>query len=148
MSGKSKENPHRCRSAEEEVSVERLPVVQIDYMFLGRECDELPEESTLLTILVAVDVESDYLFAMQVPCKGIEQGKYALENLELFLNRLEYDKVILQHDAEHAVDAVAKALQRHLGSRVKVRSAPVKSHQSQSSVESANAFLAGQIRTL
>ena len=79
----------------------------------------------------------------------MEQGKYALENLELFFNRLGHDKLILQHDAEHAVGAVAKALQRHLGSaRVKVRSAPVKSHQSQGSVESANAFLAGQIRTL
>ena len=53
---------------------------------------------------------------MQVLRKGMEQGKYALENLELFLNRLGYDKVILQHDAEHAVGAVAKALQRHLGS--------------------------------
>ena len=124
-------------------------MVQIDYMFLGRKCDELPEESALLTILVAVDVESGYPFAMQVPRKGMKQGKYALENLELFLNRLGYDKVILQHDAEHAVGAVAKALQRHLGSvRVRVRSAPVKSHQSQGSVESANAFLAGQIRTL
>ena len=149
VSGKSKESPHRRRSAEEEVSVERLPVVQIDYMFLGRECDELPEESALLTFLVAVDVESGYPFAMQVPRKGMEHGKYALENLDLFLNRLGYDKVILQHDAEHAVGAVAKALQRHLGSaRVRVRSAPVKSHQSQGSVESANAFLAGQIRTL
>ena len=124
VSGKSKESPHRRRSAEEEVSVERLPVVQIDYRFLGRECDELPEESALLTILVAVDVESGYPFALQVPRKGMEQGKYALENLELFLNRLGYDKVILQHDAEHAVGAVAKALQRHLGSaRVRVRSA-------------------------
>ena len=69
--------------------------------------------------------------------------------MELFFNRLGHDKLILQHDAEHAVGAVAKALQRHLGSaRVKVRSAPVKSHQSQGSVESANAFVAGQIRTL
>ena len=150
VSGKSKENPHRRRSAEEEVSVERLPVVQIDYMFLGRECDELPEESALLTILVAVDVESGYPLRCKCPARGWrEQGKYALENLELFLNRLGYDKVILQHDAEHAVGAVAKALQLHLGSaRVNVRSAPVKSHQSQGSVESANAFLAEQIRTL
>ena len=31
----------------------------------------------------------------------MEQGKYALENLELFLNKLGYDKCILQHDAEH-----------------------------------------------
>ena len=64
---------------------------------------------------MAVDVESGYPFAMQVPRKGMEQGKYALENLELFFYRLGHDKLVLQHDAEHAVGAVAKALQRHLG---------------------------------
>ena len=84
-----------------------------------------------------------------VPRKGMEQGKYALENLELFLNRLGYDKCIVQHDAEHAAGAVARALQRHVGARrVQLRSAPVRSHQSQGAVESANAFVAGQIRTL
>ena len=46
---------------------------------------------------------------MQVPYKGMKQGIYVLKNLELFLNRLRYDKMILQHDVEHAVDAVAKA---------------------------------------
>ena len=84
-------------------SPQRDCVVQIDYMFLGRKWDEL----ALLTIFVAVDVESGYLFAMQVPRKGMKQGKYALENLGLLLDRLGYDKVILQHDAEHSVAAVA-----------------------------------------
>lgn len=141
----------RARKASTGAGVQRrksqwsdYPVVQIDYMFLG-EC----KESALLTMFVAVDVESGYPLAMQVPWKGMEQGKYALENLELFIKRLEHDKLTAQHDAEHSVGAVAKALQRHLGSaRVKMRSAPVKSHQPQGSVESANAFLAGQIRTL
>ena len=92
---------------------------------------DVEAESALMTILVAVDSETGYPFTMHVPRKGMEQVKYALENLE------------------HAVGAVAKALQRHVGSRrLQVRSAPVRSHQSQGAVESANAFLAGQIRTL
>ena len=133
----------------DEVQSERLPIIQMDYMFLGRHGEDVEAESALMTILVAVDLETGYPFTMQVPRKGMEQGKYALENLELFLNKPGYDKCILQHDAEHAVGAVARALQRHVGARrLQARSVPVRSHQSQGAVESANAFLAGQIRAL
>ena len=131
VAGKAKEDHHRRRVVADEVQSERLPIIQMDYMFLGRHGEDVEAESALMTILVAVDLET------------------ALENLELFLNKLGYDKCILQHDAEHAVGAVARALQRHVGARrLQVRSAPVRSHQSQGAVESANAFLAGQIRTL
>ena len=137
VAGKAKEDHHRRRVVADEVQSERLPIIQMDYMFLGRHGEDVEAESALMTILVAVDLETGYPFTMQVPRKGLEQGKYALENLELFLNKLGDDKCILQHDAEHAVGAVAKALQRHVGARrLQVRSAPVRSHQSQGAVES------------
>ncbi|CAJ1369087.1 unnamed protein product, partial [Effrenium voratum] len=81
--------------------------------------------------------------------KGLEHGQYVLNNLTLWLNNLGHDKAVVQHDAENTIGAVAKAWQRHVGAaKLKIRAAPVRSHQSQGSVESANGFVAGQIRTL
>ena len=57
-----------------------------------------------------------------------------LNNLTLWLNNLGHDKAVVQHDAENTIGAVAKAWQRHVGAaKLKIRAAPVRSHQSQGS---------------
>ncbi|CAJ1383334.1 unnamed protein product, partial [Effrenium voratum] len=148
VAGKSKEDPHR-RRANADIGVEKTPVIQIDYLFLGRNAAVVEEESSLFTMLVAIDVDSGWPFALQIPRKGLEHGQYVLNNLTLWLNNLGHDKAVVQHDAENTIGAVASAWQRHVGAaKLKIRAAPVRSHQSQGSVESANGFVAGQIRTL
>ena len=147
ISGKGREGHHRRASSAERA--EKPHVIQMDYLFLGRHGEQVDGESALLTILVLVDTETGWPWALQIPTKGMEKGKYAVENIALFLDKLGYEKVVLQHDQENPLAAVAKAVQRHQGAtKISVRASPVKSHQSQGSVESANGMLAGQIRTM
>ena len=146
VAGKSKHDHHRRRHADSERAT---PVVQIDFLHLGRHAEQVDQETALLTILMAVDTTIGWPCAIQVPKKGMESSKYAVETLTFFTNRLSQDKIILQHDAEPSLTAMANAVQRHIGaSRVQLRASPVRSHQSQGSVESANGFVAGQIRTM
>ena len=61
----------------------------------------------------------------------------------------DYDRVIIQHDGEPAMRALAGSIQKHIGSsKVSVRESPPKQHQSQGAVESMNGFVASQIRAL
>ena len=55
VAGKAKKDHHRRRVVADEVQSERLPIIQMDYMFLGRHGEA---ESALMTILVAVDLET------------------------------------------------------------------------------------------
>ena len=59
VAGKSKEDPHR-RRANGDIGVEKTPVIQIDYLFLGRNAAVVEEESSLFTMLVAIDVPSRF----------------------------------------------------------------------------------------
>ena len=73
------------------------------------------EDESALLILVAVDVESGSVCDASA-LQGYEARQIRLREPRVVSHRLGYDKVILQPGAEHAVNAVAKALQQHLGS--------------------------------
>jgi hypothetical protein len=124
----------------------------MDYFFLSPEREEeVEDESRLVTILCLTDTGTGWPLTLQLPNKSVEvaQSKYCLQNIDLYFKNLRYDKIILQHDGEPAIRALANSIQRHVGaSKVSVREAPPKQHQSQGTAESMNGFAASQIRTL
>ena len=150
VSGKSRQDQHkRDQSTERD---QGISVVQMDYFFLSPEREEeVEDESRLVTILCLTDTGTGWPLTLQLPNKSVEvaQSKYCLQNIDLYFKNLRYDKIILQHDGEPAIRALANSIQRHVGaSKVSVREAPPKQHQSQGTVESMNGFAASQIRTL
>ena len=124
----------------------------MDYFFLSPEKEEeVEDESRLVTILCMTDTVTGWPLALQLPNKSREvaQSRYCLQNVDLYLKNLGYDRVIIQHDGEPAIRALAGSIQKHIGSsKVSVRESPPKQHQSQGAVESMNGFVASQIRAL
>ena len=100
-----------------------VSVVQMDYFFLSPEREEevgeeeVEDESRLVTILCLTDTGTGWPLTLQLPNKSVEvaQSKYCLQNIDLYFKNLKYDKIILQHDGEPAIRALANSIQRHVG---------------------------------
>ena len=81
-----------------------------------------------------------------VPHKGVDV--YVVKSIMVWINRLGYKKVILQHDQEDALKTVLEQVQQKLGvDRVQLRATPRYSHQSQGGAENCNSTMAGILRT-
>ena len=149
VSGKAKQDWHR---RDQSSAREGTGVIQMEYFFLSPEKEEeVEDESRLVTILCLTDTVTGWPLALQLPNKSTEvaQSRYCLQNVDLYLKNLGYNKVILQHDGKPSIRALAESIQRHVGSsRASVRESPPKQHQSQGAVESMNGFVASQIRAL
>ena len=94
----------------------------MDYFFLSPEKEEeVEDESRLVTILCLTDTVTGWPLALQLPNKSTEvaQSRYCLQNVDLYLKNLGYNKVILQHDGEPSIRALAESIQRHVGSSVR-----------------------------
>ena len=146
VSGKAKQDWHR---RDQPSAREGTGLIQMDCFFLSPEKEEeVEDESRLVTILCLTDTVTGWPLALQLPNKSSEvaQSRYCLQNVDLYLKNLGYNKVILQHDGEPSIRALAESIQRHVGSSV--RESPPKQHQSQGAVESMSGFVASQIRAL
>ncbi|CAL1127989.1 unnamed protein product [Cladocopium goreaui] len=78
----------------------------MDYFFLSPEKEEeVEDESRLVTILCLTDTVTGWPLALQLPNKSTEvaQSRYCLQNVDLYLKNLGYNKVILQHDGEPSI---------------------------------------------
>ena len=132
VSGKSRQDHHRRGQGREK---EGTGTVQMNYFFLATEKEEeVEDESRLVTILCLTDTTTGWPLALQLPNKSIEvcQSKSCLQNIDLYFKKLRYDKIILQHDGEPAIRALANSIQRHVGeSKVSVREAPAKQRRSE-----------------
>ena len=85
-------------------------MIQMDYFFLSPEKEEeVEDESRLVTILCLTDTVTGWPLALQLPNKSTEvaQSRYCLQNVDLYLKNLGYNKVILQHDGEPSIRALA-----------------------------------------
>ena len=86
------------------------------------------------------------LIMILTPHKGADV--YVVKALMVWINRLGYKKVVLQHDPEEPLRALLEQVQCRLGpDRVQLRASPRASHQSQGAVENANRLMAGMLRT-
>ena len=82
--------------------------------------------------------------------KGI--WDYAVALFVAFIDDLNHERVVLQGDAEHSLQALLRAVADRINSRgtnkVSVRSAPIGSHQSIGAAERAHAEIGDQVRVL
>ena len=149
VSGKAKSDQRR---RDQSTAKEGVGVIQMDYFFLSPDKEEeVEDESRLVTILCMTDTVTGWPLALQLPNKSREvaQSRYCLQNVDLYLKNLGYEKIILQQDGEPSIRAFARSIQQYCGAaKISVREAPPKQHQAQGAVESMNGFVASQIRAL
>ena len=143
VAGKAPEDKHVRTNKHEDA---QIPVIQIDYQFFSRDGELVEEESRSATVLTGVDTSSGFpvmIFARQ---KGVDA--YVLKALMVWITRLGYNKVLLQHDPEEPLRALLEQVQQKLGAdKVQLRASPRYSHQSQGGVEGMNRMMAGMLRT-
>lgn len=145
VAGKTPEDKHVRTNKHEHA---QISVIQIDYQFFSRDGELVEEESRSATVLTGVDTSSGFpvmIFARQ---KGVDA--YVLKTLMVWITRLGYNKVLLQHDPEKPLRALLEQVQQKqkLGTdKVQLRANPHYSHQSQGGVEGMNRMMAGMLRT-
>lgn len=143
VAGKAPEDKHARKDKHED---QEVPVIQLDYQFFSRDGELVEEESRAATVLTGTDTSSGYPFMIFVPRKGVDT--YVVKSLMVWINRLGYKKVIVQHDSEEALRALVEQVQQKLGAdKVQVRASPPYSHQSQGGAENTNRLMAGMLRT-
>ena len=143
VAGRGRENKHSRKNKHEDPEV---PVIQFDYQFFSRDGQLVAEESRAATALTGTDTSSGWPIMIFVPHKGVDV--YVVKSIMVWINRLGYNKVILQHDQEDALKTVLEQVQQKLGvDRVQLRATPRYSHQSQGGAENCNSTMAGMLRT-
>ena len=143
VAGRGRENKHSRKNTHEDPEV---PVIQFDYQFFSRDGQLVAEESRAATALTGTDTSSGWPIMIFVPHKGVDV--YVVKSIMVWINRLGYNKVILQHDQEDALKTVLEQVQQKLGvDRVQLRATPRYSHQSQGGAENCNSTMAGMLRT-
>ena len=130
VAGKAPEDKHARKDKHED---QEVPVIQLDYQFFSRDGQLVEEESRAATVLTGTDTSSGYPFMIFAPRKGVDT--YVVKVLMVWINRLGYKKVILQHDPEEALRALVEQVQHKLGAdKVQV-------------AENTNRLMAGMLRT-
>ena len=143
VAGRGRENKHSRKNKHEDPEV---PVIQFDYQFFSRDGQLVAEESRAATALTGTDTSSGWPIMIFVPHKGVDVC--VVKSIMVWINRLGYNKVILQHDQEDALKTVLEQVQQKLGvDRVQLRATPRYSHQSQGGAENCNSTMAGMLRT-
>ena len=122
------------------------PVIHIGYQFFSRDGELVEEERRSATVLTGVDTSSSFPVMIFAHLKGVDA--YMLKAVMVWMTRLRYNKVILQHDPEEPFRALLVQVQQKLGAdKVQLRASPGYSHQSQGGVEGMNRMMAGMLRT-
>ena len=125
VAGRATEDSHKRSATEPSV-----PLVAMDYGFLGRDTDV-----ELATILVLIQRPHGAVGACQVLRKGPEP--YAIDCVLAYLDTWGLREVLLKADNEPAIQALVDAVRVRRGERTMVEKSPKYSHQSNGAVENA-----------
>ena len=143
VQGQGRSKPH-YRATEDS----KNHVVYSDYMFFtkeGRQVAKDTKEKGLITVLTAIDKDSQYPFASVVPAKGA--GVFAVEAMAKWIEQLGWDKVIVQIDQENALGSLYDKVKLKMPDKMTIRRSPKYSPQSLADGEMVNGLIAGKIRT-
>ena len=100
----------------------------------------------LVTVLTAIDQDSQAPFAVVVPSKG--GAAYAVGAISAWVKDLGWDKVTIHTDQENSLNHLYKKVTDKLGNdKVQLRKSPRYSSASLGSGEMVNGLIAGKIRT-
>ena len=123
VAGRATEDSHKRSATEPSV-----PLVAMDYGFLGRDTDV-----DLATILVLIQTPHSAVGSCQVLRKGPEP--YAIDCVLAYLDTWGLREVLLKADSEPAIQALVDAVRVKRGERTMVEKSPNYSHQSNGAVE-------------
>ena len=112
------------------VNESSVPLVAMDYGFLGRDTD-----AELATILVLIQRPHGAVGAGEVFRKGPEP--YVVDCVLAYLDTWGLGEVLLKADNEPAIQALVDAVRGKRGERTMVGKSPKCSHQSNGAVENA-----------
>ena len=140
VKGKSMGLPHHKSGGKD---LDQVPVVNIDYMFMGDNQDR--EAETGAPILIMRDRRSKTIKANIVPAKGADN--YASTVLGNNIERLGYKKIILKSDGENAIKALKNSAKRESDVEIIMEESPSYDSKSNGEIEQTNQIVQGQFRT-
>ncbi|CAK0853235.1 unnamed protein product, partial [Prorocentrum cordatum] len=121
--------------------VEGVPVIQIDYMF-----DKTHRDERVHPVMNAID--NVYHSTASVWCEAKGGGDlFLLKCLKRYVEKLGFEKVIIQCDPENAAKDVAAKVARDIGNNATFRYTPKTSKGSNGMVERFHSFIEGMTRT-
>ena len=121
-----------------------LPMISIDYMFMGDQQGR--EEEKGMPTLVMKDRRTKVLWARVVPAKGV--NAHAVKQLAKQITLLGHKRILFKSDGEAAIKALKGAVKNELNVDVAPEESPVGDHAANGDVESAVRQVQGQIRTM
>ena len=142
VKGKAKGHPHR--RTKEEGKIDEVPVVSMDYMFMGDQ--QSREEETGMPILVMKDRKSKTIRARVVPAKGRQE--YAIKRCSLDLKGLGHRKIILKSDGEPAIKALKDAVKGEGGIDIVPEESPGYDSKGNGEIEKAIQMVQDQFRSM
>lgn len=122
-----------------------MPIVSIDYMFLG--CNKDVESGA--PILVVKDRDppgTGLMFAYVLEAKGC--NSYAVDRLDKTLEGLGHNRIILKSDQEPAIIALKTAVKGRKTVEIVPEESPAYASSSNGAIESTNKHIQDQIRAL
>ena len=148
VKGKSNVKGH-YRISSENIESE-VPVVSIDYMWMGQENgEEAAEGDGSAPILVIHDRRTKMKYARMVEAKG--QHWYSQITLVRIIRQLGYNRIILKSDGERSIVSLKEEVAKELKNEhieVVLEESPTGSSGSNGEVERAIREIQGQIRTM
>jgi hypothetical protein len=143
--GRSENAPHQALGEQGEAGV---PLISMDYSFLGRSAEERAEQDRggLHPVLVYHDARSSGLYAHLLANKGVDvrTAKLVVTNLD----RLGYKRIVLRTDQEPAMISLADQIAELWKGEIVPERSPAGESQSNGAAERAVKSMMGHIRTL
>ena len=138
VAGKAKSSGHRTGKRE----VGSIPVVSLDYMFMGSET----ESANQMPILVMSDNTTKMKFATVVHRKGTHP--WSIRRVVNDLSLLGYSKLVLKSDGEEAITALKRLVKAEVAQDIVSEESVAYDSKSNCEVERAVQTIQGQIRAL
>lgn len=143
VKGKAKSKPHlRMNNGKEECTV---PIVSIDYMFLGCKHDE-EQGNPILVVKDRDPPGTGLIHAYLLESKGC--NSYAVDRLDKTLENLGHNRIVLKSDQEPAIVALKTAVKGRKTVEIIQEESPAYESASNGAIESANKLVQDQIRAM
>ncbi len=136
--GRAVASPHKKAKDKEG---DRLPVISLDYMFMGSKVDE-----GTASIIVLRDDKSGATMARVVDTKG-GSDEWTLQEILDFLNFLAYSRLVIKCDQEPSTLDLRQRIKEKYAGEVACEDSPVGDSKSNGAIECAVREVQGLIRT-
>ena len=143
--GKAPTGRH-VKRAEEENRENRVPVISMDYCYMGEGNGQSSEEDRGNPILVTYCRKTKAVSARVLIQKGVHW--YSVKYMKNWIYWLGHQKICLKSDQESSISALKDAVKREVSVDMQVEFSPVGDSQSNGEAERAVRTVQAQVRTM